>query len=515
MRPWHARLASLFIIAACLLCFFHIHVLLIDDGFIAHRYAANLVHGYGLVFNHGQKVEGISDLSWVLLMTIPQLLGWRPELFALAIGVACGIAALVVAYRTAVSKLDVSPVYALVVCCAAACNAEYWIACGNGIETGLYTLVLVSAFALLLGRRLLWAGAILGLATTLRPESLVLAPLALLCIALADSRSPLSLTSVLRSLRANGRLLVPWALVVGTVVLWRYSYYGQLVPNTVVAKSHPLHARDLYFGVKYLFLFCLEAAPWVLLPLAVSLRKLAFGSILGLAWFSYQIVVILLNGGDWMFGYRFVNVFYPLLVIFSARGLENLITRYPQVRIPAVTATLLLMLATQVTNKSWTVHGVLQHHALLEMVPAMYEPYYLNIANVLKPALNPSDIIAPEVLGVVSYTLMDNPMHDWLGLVDPYIAHHGTVYFPTFGKADPAYSVNVVSPTVFGFASGPTTVEIFQNRTNGTFSQRYDCWEVTGQPLILALRRDREPDLLAAIRKAHLPIQRFIVKGSS
>ncbi len=46
-----------------LVCFLLIKVLLIDDGFTAHRYAANLVHGYGLVFTKGQRVEGISDLS--------------------------------------------------------------------------------------------------------------------------------------------------------------------------------------------------------------------------------------------------------------------------------------------------------------------------------------------------------------------------------------------------------------------------------------------------------------------
>ena len=118
-------------------------------------------------------------------------------------------------------------------------------------------------------------------------------------------------------------------------------------------------------------------------------------------------------------------------------------------------------------------------------------------------------------MGVVSYVLLDNPMHDWLGLVDRYIAHHGTVYFPTFGKADPAYSVNIVTPAVFAFASGVSTVEIFQSHTGGTFSKKYACWEVIGQPLILAIRRDRERDLLQAIRQASLPVRQLILKGFS
>ena len=512
-----ASLPYIAIIGVCLICILHLRLLLIDDGFIAHRYAANLVRGHGLVFTAGQRVEGFSDLSWILLMTIPQLLGWRPELFALTVGVLCGIAAFVVAYRTATSYFRIPATLAAALVCLAACNADYWITAANGIESGLYSLVVVGAFALLLHRRMLWAGVVLGFATTLRPESMALAPIAFLCVAFHDA-SPRSalLSGLWKSFWRNRLLLVPWAVIVLGVLVWRFAYYGELIPNTVVAKSHPLHLGDLYFGTKYLFLFFLEAAPWVILPLCAGLTKRDLAWYLGMAWLAYQVVVIMLNGGDWMFGFRFMSVFFPLLVLLSAQGLWLLSGRLKTSRNLLYAGVALLALAGQITNKSWTLtRGVLYHHDLLEIIPAMYEPYYLNIAKVLKPALLPSDVIAPEVLGVVSYVLIDNPMHDWLGLVDSYVAHHGTVYFPTFGKADPQYSVDSVAPAVFAFASGPTTVEIFQSKTHGGFAQKYGCWEVIGQPIILAFRRDREPALLEALRTAKLPIRPFFVKGSS
>ena len=42
---------------------------LIDDAFISFRYAANLVDGHGLVFNHGERVEGYTNLLWVLILS--------------------------------------------------------------------------------------------------------------------------------------------------------------------------------------------------------------------------------------------------------------------------------------------------------------------------------------------------------------------------------------------------------------------------------------------------------------
>ncbi|HEU4929482.1 MAG TPA: hypothetical protein VFU38_06595, partial [Candidatus Krumholzibacteria bacterium] len=37
-----------------------------DDAFISFRYAENLVSGNGLVFNIGERVEGMSNFLWTL-----------------------------------------------------------------------------------------------------------------------------------------------------------------------------------------------------------------------------------------------------------------------------------------------------------------------------------------------------------------------------------------------------------------------------------------------------------------
>jgi hypothetical protein len=38
----------------------------LDDAYISYRYAENLVRGEGLVFNHGERVEGYSNFLYVL-----------------------------------------------------------------------------------------------------------------------------------------------------------------------------------------------------------------------------------------------------------------------------------------------------------------------------------------------------------------------------------------------------------------------------------------------------------------
>ncbi len=504
-----APLAYAALFVTSLVCVLHVRLAIVDDGFIAHRYAANLVHGDGLVFTRGQRVEGISDLGWTLLMTIPQLLHWRPELFAIGLGFLSAAAAILIAYRTAVSQLAVSPLVAFAVMLTASINADYWLMASNGIESGLYALVLTATFSLILQTRLLLAGTLLGLATTLRPESVVLAPLALAFIAALAYWDTRGLTGPIRAIRSHSRLLVPWAIIFLAVLAWRLTYYGQWVPNTIPAKLHPLTTGDLISGAKYLVKFSGAIFPWAILSSFALFRRKPVLPLLGFCWLAYQIAVVMLNGGDWMPGYRLVNVYLPILACLSAFALDSLLAATATLRIPFLAALLILCCMVQANNRVWTLHGgFLAHHATLrEMVPPTYEPYFIDLSKALKPALKPDDILAPEVLGFFSYELLANPMHDWLGLVDSYIAHHGTVYYPRFGKADPAYSVDVVAPTLFAFASGPKELAVFQSHTNGRFSQKYDCWQVTGQPVLLAIRRDRAQAILSALRKASLPLE--------
>jgi len=47
---------------------------LFDDAMVSMRYAWNLSHGLGLVWNPGERVEGYTNLLMTLLMAVPTLI---------------------------------------------------------------------------------------------------------------------------------------------------------------------------------------------------------------------------------------------------------------------------------------------------------------------------------------------------------------------------------------------------------------------------------------------------------
>ena len=59
-----------------------------DDAFISYRYARNLVDGLGLVYNAGERVEGMTNLFWTLLVAAGLALGFEAKAVGHALGVA-------------------------------------------------------------------------------------------------------------------------------------------------------------------------------------------------------------------------------------------------------------------------------------------------------------------------------------------------------------------------------------------------------------------------------------------
>src|SRR5437764_1315440 len=62
------------------------HAWITDDAYISFRYAGNLLHGRGLVFNAGERVEGYSNFLWTLWCALGMRLGVSPETWTRASG---------------------------------------------------------------------------------------------------------------------------------------------------------------------------------------------------------------------------------------------------------------------------------------------------------------------------------------------------------------------------------------------------------------------------------------------
>lgn len=88
-----------------LLAAFALHALsfvgwFIDDAFITMRYGHNLASGHGMVFNLGERVEGYTDFTWVLLAALSLRLGVDPTLSFPIAGVVCGFGTVASVFAT-------------------------------------------------------------------------------------------------------------------------------------------------------------------------------------------------------------------------------------------------------------------------------------------------------------------------------------------------------------------------------------------------------------------------------
>lgn len=87
-----------------------------DDAFISFRYARHLVEGHGLVFNPGERVEGMTNLLWTLGCALGLKLGVPAERWSVNWGItfyAASVLLLVLRFRTRHQALPPVPIAAL------------------------------------------------------------------------------------------------------------------------------------------------------------------------------------------------------------------------------------------------------------------------------------------------------------------------------------------------------------------------------------------------------------------
>ena len=211
---------------------------LCEDTFISFRYIRNLVEGHGLVYNPDKYVGGYSNFLWVLeLAALWGTFGLRPEHTAPWLSVACTVGTLA-ALLWWVARLPGLPHRGLVgwmafgLVCSSATFAV-WTSDG-GLETRQFTFCIVLAvvgLTLYPDRRRVLPGVSLSSAATAltRPEG----PLFAAC---CFGWYAVQRRVVTEQWRAAASLAVPFVVLVAGHYLFRYSYYGEWLPNTYYTK---------------------------------------------------------------------------------------------------------------------------------------------------------------------------------------------------------------------------------------------------------------------------------------
>jgi len=305
--PWLTLLVPL----ALLLTYAELHWFQCDDAFISYRYVRNLVAGNGLVFNVGERVEGFTNLLWVLELALARAtFGWSPEQVAPVLSFA--MTALLLPL---VGRLGGGWRVALLTMCLLAVNRSVAVWTTSGLETRQFSLLVVWSMLALHGggrRGASWAGVALGLAAWTRPEGVLLGGLAFLWLGWRERPS---------WRRPRRTVAFRFALVFGAFVLamevFRVACYGALVPNTFFAKQgRPWPAG----GAAYFALAILEHGVLLTAPLLVlgARRRPRLAAILAVMAIPHALYT-LQRGGD-HFGFRTLDYVWPPLAVLIAEG---------------------------------------------------------------------------------------------------------------------------------------------------------------------------------------------------
>lgn len=324
---------------------------LVDDAFITFRYGRQWASGAGLVFNAGESppVEGFSNFAWVAYCALLELLGLAPERWSRLASIACGAGLVLWVARVIAARIskDTAVVVLASVFFAALPPLAVWST--SGLETLPFTLSVFGVFASLLGDaqrpRGVAAGVWAALACSLRADGFVWVGIALAAALIASwrERNP-----------ALRRALVTAALfglaTTAGYLAFRWSYFGELAPNTARAKVH-LGSLSLERGACYVasLLVCVVSLPLAISGGAARARRdpsgLALPSLVFvLAGFAYLIVV----GGDWMMMFRMLVPVLPCCALLFAVWLASMRSSVTRIAVGVASIVLTLLPAFDV-----------------------------------------------------------------------------------------------------------------------------------------------------------------------
>ncbi|NJN16700.1 MAG: hypothetical protein HC822_10710 [Oscillochloris sp.] len=431
-----------------------------DDAFISFRYAQNLVAGNGLVYNTGERVEGYTNFLWTLLSAGVIALGGDVALWSHIAGTILGLALVLLTYRQATYLLPAPwPLVAALVA-GTSQSLLLYTARGSGLETGLFALLLLLGAMVYLnadGRvgSLAGAGAIFALAALTRPEGVMVSGLTglhlLATLWMHTGRvsggakfKPIAVAA----LAFGGAFL----LIFGPYFLWRFTFYGDLLPNTFYAKTGG-GLRQVLRGLQYTGDFALTLGGPLLLLIGVPwLRdhRAALGS-----WRGYMLPLVLIYsayiiavGGDHFRGERFFVPLLPWIAILLADGIrsggEYLVARGIRANFRRITLAALLILGAfgalaRTDNQAETIRGLDESVWIWREIGWWVADHGA-----------PDASIAASGAGAVAY-YSRNTTIDLLGLTDKHI---GRLEIADMGtgiagheKRDPEYVLNERRPT--------------------------------------------------------------------
>lgn len=438
-----------------------------DDAFISFRYAQNLIHGNGLVYNVGERVEGYTNFLWTVVIAGGMWAGFDPvslsQILGLVFFLLTAAVLIYLSFRLAPSEHGqrvVMPMAAMAILLLHEC--QVWAT--SGLETSSVTFLIVLGFALLvLGdsvRSTLAAGCVMTAAALSRPDAMIFCAMAV----------PYLFLFAKPRFQRIAVYLIPLVVIFVPFWLIRYQYYGYPFPNTFYAKSVAL--SNFGQGLIHLWLYIKTYYVLLLVPLAlgayltglIRLRRnrtdtdghIERALVLGFLVVIPYVFYVVRTGGDFMFARFFIPVTPICFVILEAALLRLRLRPRFHVAIACVVLAGVLLRWPQFQPGNTYRDGIADEHSV-------YPPEMIAKARVegalLKKYLGGKHVTVGFVgTGAMRmyYAELPTAIECHTGLTDEYIAHLPVEHRGRPGHEKPAPMDYLVRRGVnFLFTDGP------------------------------------------------------------
>lgn len=408
---------------------------IVDDAYVSLRYAAHLLRHGDLSWNLGERIEGYTNLLHLLVTAALGAVGLD---LVQAVQLVNIVALVVLLWSFDRCARLIAPEHALARAIGGglllgSTQIALWV--WGGLE-GLMVAALVTAAHLPLlgavlgrdrpdGRRLAAAGLLLALAGATRPDAFLFTAAAAAALLLVEDWS-----WSMRLRAAVAVSLLP-ALAVAALTAWRLGYYGDIVPNTLYAKT----AFDLSFrmasGARYLLAAAMQAPLLAAAAIAVGNARGAMPwptRLLGIGAALYLLYVMAV-GGDYMAGTRMAVPVLGLAALLVVEGMTRTVSDHLR---HWATAVLLIVLTL----------------ATLTRAEKMEPGAYLGkiVGEYIAQAWPRDAVVAVNCVGSTPYYAPEHRFVDMLGLNDRTVARRSitelrlpTQSWPGHAKGDGAY----------------------------------------------------------------------------
>lgn len=410
-----------------------------DDAFITARYARNWAHGYGPVWNAGERVEGYTSFVAVCLGALQIRLGTDPldALYrANVLGILLfGFSAGLLAWKTMNGPRRVVGAAFGAGLAFSSASLLTWVS--GRLETPIFVGAISLAWTLWALFELdpsnrckaVCAGALMGIIPSIRPDGAWFVGVAMLPVTWRLLRSP-------EYRRASMWMGIAVLVPVTAHLIFRLSYYGDWLPNSVRAKAFGLPEANLWpSGIRYVrtFLRSPPHLPWLAVlawPLACTDRRLRLPATSLLVAIVGYALLIARVGGDHMPAHRLLlPLLAPstLLVVLGLAASRNLNRSWAQAAIWTVAI-------------GWCAVFV---PGQLDEPPEPIDRAALGgsiVGRFLADNYPPGTTVALNTAGSTPYYAPDLRFIDMLGLNDRHIASRKLASYRTSGQRIPGHA---------------------------------------------------------------------------